>query len=533
MLHKTCMLAVLSCWITHAAATEAPISAVVLYPGSATVERTVQVAPGMTQLEIKGLPANFDPQTIHVQADTGIQIGQVVTHDVGRAESASAREADLEARIQALQDKVAMIEVDAKSAALVQKYLENLGSASSATDRQQPAIDARSMSTMLEAIHRGGSDAFERIRKAGMQTRDINKQIEALQRDLDKLHSGARDGRNITVQVAVRQAGLLKLSYQVGNAGWKPTYRALLDSSASTVNLERLATVSQKTGEDWSGVKLKLSTGQPRLSPQAPEPRPWLLTYRKPVSVELKSKSIASWPAPAPASASTQFRANAVNDGADKYILPVVETQGSFATEFEVPSRVTLPADGREISVALSSQIMPAKQQLRIAPRLEKTAVIIAESARPEGVWLPGSIQLYRDGSYVGQTHWNAQSSDKIQFPFGRDDRIHVAVDRSQEKTGTTGMLSRQAERTVKDLYTITSFHKKPVDLLVLDSAPVSTSDEVTVEASFEPKPSIDSWNRRRGVVGWETSIAPDQTLKFSVGYAITYPVEGTVIGLP
>jgi len=35
--------------------------------------------------------------------------------------------------------------------------------------------------------------------------------------------------------------------------------------------------ISQVTGEDWTNVRLKLSTGQPRLSPQGTEARPWKL----------------------------------------------------------------------------------------------------------------------------------------------------------------------------------------------------------------------------------------------------------------
>src|SRR5499427_11117321 len=78
------------------------ITAVTLYPGSATVERTARVEPGMTYLQITGLPANFDPQSVRVEADAGVQIGEVSTQDVSRAQSPDLRVARLEERIQAL-----------------------------------------------------------------------------------------------------------------------------------------------------------------------------------------------------------------------------------------------------------------------------------------------------------------------------------------------------------------------------------------------------------------------------------------------
>src|SRR5262245_37011223 len=68
------------------------ITAVTLYPGSATVERTARVEPGMAVLRLTGLPANFDPQSVRVEADAGVAIGEVSTQDVSRVQSANSRE---------------------------------------------------------------------------------------------------------------------------------------------------------------------------------------------------------------------------------------------------------------------------------------------------------------------------------------------------------------------------------------------------------------------------------------------------------
>lgn len=56
-------------------AAEAPIHSVTLYPGSATIERVVQVSPGTSQVEITGLMANFSLESVRLQADAGIQVG--------------------------------------------------------------------------------------------------------------------------------------------------------------------------------------------------------------------------------------------------------------------------------------------------------------------------------------------------------------------------------------------------------------------------------------------------------------------------
>jgi uncharacterized protein (TIGR02231 family) len=508
-----------------------PITAVVLYPGNATVERAVHVTAGMTKLALNGLPANFDMQTIRVQADPGISIGQVVTQEIGHVTAMSAREAELEAKIQSLEDKQAALDAETKSSALVQHYLEGLnGVGAVSTDRAQPYIDAKSMATVIETIRRSASDSFDRMQKIVIQKRDIGESIKALQRDLERVRSGTKDVRNITINLAVHQAGIVKFSYQVNGAGWKPGYRAALDSVLSNMELERLATISQNTGEDWNGVKLKLSTGQPRLSPAAPEPYPWKLTYYKPTGTRNDSLALLGVvAAPAPM-AKNRLKQSSV---ADNYEPPVLQVENTFATEFEVPLTVTLPADGREVAVTLSKQSMPVKQRVRVAPRIDMVAFVTAEADRPEGVWLSSDIQLYRDGSYVGATNWNPQASERFVFPFGRDDLVRVSVGHAHQKSGTAGFLSQRNERHIVDVYTVTSHHKTPIELLVLESSPVSTSDEIKVQTTFLPKPTTENWEQRQGVAAWEKVIAPNETMKISVNYDMTYPKDGHVAGMP
>jgi len=210
-----------------------------------------------------------------------------------------------------------------------------------------------------------------------------------------------------------------------------------------------------------------------------------------------------------------------------------IEVQTTFSTEFEVPGSVSLPSDGRKLTVSLAKLSLPAKMRLRVVPRLDAQAVVTAEAERPEGVWLAGDIQLYRDGNYVGATSWNPQTSAALVLPFGRDSLVRVKVDRAKDRNGSGGLIGQRNEREVSDLYTLTSHHKTPVELLVLESSPVSTNDQIKVEAKFDPKPTSENWEERQGVVAWARAIAPNESLKFSVVYTIGYPKEAAVAGLP
>src|SRR6266699_606790 len=501
------------------------ITSVTLYPGSATVERSARVAPGMTRLEISGLPANFDPQTVRVESDPGVRIGEVSTQDQSRTAASNARESAIEEKIQALKDRQAVLDVDAKSAQMAAEFISRLGAPASGAEKPAPLPNARSLAETIEAVRRGGSDAFGRIQKVQVQKREIDKEIRALERDLARLKSGAKDVRTIAVGVSAELPGEVRVSYQVNGAGWRPAYRAGLDSAGSKVSLERQGAISQTTGEDWTNVKLKLSTGQPRLSPQATEPRPWKLSLYSP-SIGAVSELSYNRTAAAPAA----LRSAKVDELRQEAPL---EVQTTFATEFEVPGTVSLPSDGRKLTVSLAKLALPVKMRLRVVPRLDAAAVVTAEAERPEGVWLAGDIQLYRDGNYVGATSWNPQTSAALVLAFGRDSLVRVKVERAKDRNGSGGIIGQRNEREVSDLYTLTSHHKTPVDLLVLESSPVSTNDQIKVEARFDPKPTDENWEERQGVVAWARAIAPNQTLKFSVGYAISYPKDGAVVGLP
>ena len=69
---RTCCAVVAVVFATQAFAQEGGrITKVMLYPGSATVERAAPVSAGQARVELTGLPANFDPRTLRVEADPG------------------------------------------------------------------------------------------------------------------------------------------------------------------------------------------------------------------------------------------------------------------------------------------------------------------------------------------------------------------------------------------------------------------------------------------------------------------------------
>jgi len=515
------------------AAGGAPITAVTLYPGSASVVRSARVESGATELTVDGLSAAFSTQNLRVDADAGIRIGQIETRDESLVHSANPAQADLEHRIQDLQDQEAALDAESRAAALVKGYLEHLGGdPASATDRARTPQDAKALAGVIETIGHAANDALARIQRLGVQKRELGRKIAALQSDLAQMRGDGSKRRTLVIHLAAARSGAVRIAYTVDSAGWRPGYRAELDSATSRLRLVRLAQVAQKTGESWAGVRMVLSTSQPNGSPEAPDPSPWLLTYTPPQPAQAKRMLSLERMAVAQDMAVPAPMAPPPPADAAGYTPPTFETDGVFATQFEVSSPVNLPADGRELSLELSAQELPVSQRVQVTPRIDTAATVTALAERPAGAWVPGSMQLYRDGNYVGEFAWNPQAAEKFTLPFGRDDLVRVTLDHVKGDQGTTGVFDRRNERRIADVMTVKSSHATPIDVLLLETSPVSTSDEIKVTASFDPAPSINPWEQRRGVVAWERTLKPEESARFAVTYAIEYPKEGFVSGL-
>jgi uncharacterized protein (TIGR02231 family) len=507
-------------WPAFAGAQSAPVSRVVLYPGSALVERVATVKAGDQSLDIQGLPANFDADSVQIEADSGIEVGEVVWRDSARSAPLNAEEARLEKEVQRLTDRIASLDVERKTAELMLKYLDTLASPSDAGPAGNPA-------RTLETIRQGSLQSQRRILEIDQQKRDIERELQARQRDLERIRPAVAEVRNLSIRLNARNDGRLRLRYLFADAGWRPAYRASLDSETSKVELERIAQIAQRSGEDWSQVSLQLSTGQPRQRIAGLQPYSWGLSLQQ----ERRAEAMAYPMAPAPAPMAMRAKGGA--DAAAKPLFEVSVAQSEYATEYAIPGAVSLPADGRKVAVSLGRSQIPVVLQAQVSPRQEKAAYLVASGALPEGVWPVGEMQFYRNGAYIGTSNWDASRSTKLELPFGRDELIRVSSRSLAADNASAGFVGQKSERRIADVFTVTNRHKRPVDVLVLDASPVSHDEQIEVESRFTPPVVRKDWNDRQGVVAWEQRVEAGAAAEFTADYRIRWPKERRVVGLP
>lgn len=275
----------------QAAADNSRITQVKVYPGSATVERVARVAAGSRSVTFACLPAGLDVQSLQVSAGASVRVGETSVLSEARELSSRCATSALDGRIRELEDQKAALQAETDALGMVTGYLKGLsgGSGESAQGARAP-MDARNLAAMAEAMRRTGQDSLLKQHQIQRRQADIDRQLNPLLAERKRSQGHGAQVMAVTVTLAASADADVKLSYQVAGPGWTPSYRALLDTATSKVRIERQALVAQATGEDWRGVKLVLSTGQPRRETAGRAPTAWRIGIEPPPRVQ------GAWP---------------------------------------------------------------------------------------------------------------------------------------------------------------------------------------------------------------------------------------------
>lgn len=507
---------------TAAGADASRITQVKVYPGSATVERVARVAAGSRSVTFACLPAGLDVQSLQVSAGASVRLGETSVLSEARELSARCATSALDGRIRDLEDQKAALQAEADALGLVTGYLKGLSGSGEPAQGARAPMDARNLAAMTDAMRRTGQESLLKQHQIQRKQTDIDRQLNPLLAERKRSQGDGAQVVAVTVTLAASADADVKLSYQVNGPGWTPTYRALLDTATRKVRIERQALVAQATGEDWRGVKLVLSTGQPRRETAGRTPSAWRIGIEPPQRAPA-SPAAAMMAAPAPAASLDRKRAMAE---AAEPLFDVAVFDNSFATEFAVPQSIDVPSSGQRVTLALGQHEDTAKLAARTSPRVDPSAFLVAELAQPSGVWPAGALQLYRDGNFVGSGRWNAPSDAKLTLSFGRDELVRVQAEPEQDSQGTGGFVGSRAERKVQRAYVVENRHRTPIAVQVLEAAPVSVDEQVRVAAQFAPQPGELAWNKQPGLAMWSFDLEAGKTARVAADYTISYPKD-------
>lgn len=506
------------------------IDDVLVYPGGAQITRLASVAAGARELVLHCLTARFDPDSLQVNAPAGVNLGPVQVETLPRERVPECATSPLDEQLRKLQ--VQRDALGAESTALETSlgYLKALGAG------EARATPATGIAATADSIRKTAQEALLRQSQLARQLEELDRQIAPIKGERDRVAAANPQWRSLRVRLSTAKEAEIKLSYRITQASWAPSYRALLDTASGGLTLERLAQVSQQSGEDWKNVKLRLSTAQVAQKVGQGSPRPWQLDIAKARVMEAPAPVA---PAPMESVVVRGQRATILRDKLVEEDVGRLESfdisvfEGSYATELVLPLRVTVDSGTQNASLTLGSEKLQSKVLARVQPQTEAAAYLVADLAKPGGSWPRGSVQLVRDGNLVGRATLNvAGSEERLELPFGRDDGLRVQVEPEQKNAGNTGFIGVRAEHRYARGYVVENRHANAVTLQVLEAAPVSQHEDIKVQAQFSPAPATQAWRKQPGLVLWEQPLAAGQSQRFLAEYLISAPKDANVSGL-
>ncbi|MEV8595950.1 mucoidy inhibitor MuiA family protein [Streptomyces sp. NPDC052012] len=316
----------------------------------------------------------------------------------------------------------------------------------------------------------------------------------------------------LTVDAADAGPARLRLSHLTSCALWRPAYRAVLDGDSLSLDTE--AVVWQRTGEDWSDVRLTLSTARSARATEPPRLGEDRLTLedrspaeRRTVQVELREEEIADL-GPTPV-----LGLPGVDDGGQVRVL-------------HSPTPVSVPADGRAHRVPLSSFTTAASSEYACSPELSPLVGQVVRFDNLSGhALLAGPVDLVRGSGFTGRGTLDFTAPGApVRLAFGsRDD--HRVVRDTEEKRDTAGLTGRTVTtRTVRlHLSRFSAPTEQDERVIVLrERIPVSEISAVEVrlrKESCSPAPdAIDP----DGIVRWNIPLAPGGRRTVTLVYDIS-----------
>jgi hypothetical protein len=263
----------------------ATLSSVTIYREGALCTRILTLSPGAgPRLRLIGLPLSLEPGSLRARVTRGADGLRVLdVRPQFDVELADELQVPVEQRaLEAAQDELARLtarhaRVEAEIVELQGLQPRFLEPRRGAAPRQAP-VDAMLALGRFSGL--GLAARLEERRALTRQLEDAQRELTLRQRRLREAGSARRTERArlsrvavVTLSGPVEDSGELSLEYLVPGARWAPSYALRLEPGLGGGTLQLRAAVAQSTGEDWTGVRLALSTGSLSRRAELPELR--------------------------------------------------------------------------------------------------------------------------------------------------------------------------------------------------------------------------------------------------------------------
>ncbi len=515
------------------------VSEVTVYPDRARVvcSGEVMLETGTYTLLVDELPLALEPESART-GGRGVARVRLLGVDLAQrnyAQPPATAVRDLEEAIERIEEELRVIQ-DEKAGLLDHaKFLAGMREAT--LEYAKGLAYGRSTIEDQTRLTQSWRQQDDEIRAA---VRELDARQRVLERDLKKLRQDIAQLQAMRplqryqarVDVDVQEAGsfTLALSYVVRQASWQPLYDLRLsdDGNGRRLEVSYIAQVQQRTGQDWMGVKLSLSTARPALNQQAPELHPWYLDVFVPPQ-PLPAAPAAEMVRAAKRQPQALFAAAAAEEVAD---VAVAEVQDAgMSVQFTTTSPADIPSDGSPHKTTIARFDMEPKLDYLAVPA-HTDAVFRRIKVRNDSPspLLAGPASLFVNDEFIGSNRLQYVSrGQEIELLLGVEDRI--TMKRELVKREVDKRLLRD-NRQLRFGYEI-ELHNLlavPAAVEIKDQIPVARHESIKVRLERvvpEPAEKTDL-----NMFTWRLTLAPEQKQSLQYEFSVEHPRGINLTGL-
>ncbi|CAN5609323.1 mucoidy inhibitor MuiA [soil metagenome] len=509
------------------------IKEVKLYQNGAMVTRTARanVNSGIQEVVLDGLSPYINPQSITLKGTGDATILSVSYKQDYLKEKKKSKEVNdlqdlldsLNIRFQQIQNKKQVI-TETQSLLLANK---SIGGANN-------GVISDELELMVEYYLKKMSELKQEFLETTLKEKKLNDQIEKIRQQLNVLNAKQNLPTGdivVNLDAKTKSAINFEFSYVIGSyATWYAFYDLRAKDVNSPIELVYKAKVNQNTGEDWSNVKLSLSTGNPGEGGNQPQINPWYINFLQPAMYGYRDDNGAVRSS-VPAAAESTVLLNAPVLKAQRLESVVVNiNQNQLASEFEIMTPYSIPSDGQDYQVDIQRFEVKASYIYTAVPKLDADAFLTARITDWQDLSLsPGSANVYFDGAYVGETYLNpAETKDTLSISLGRDKRIVIKREKLKEFSSSK-MFGSNRERSFTYEISVKNGKKENINIEIEDQVPVSQNKEIEVKTE---ELSGATYNTETGIIKWNLTVLPGETQKKRLSFSVKYPKDKQVNGL-
>ncbi len=539
------------------------IESVVLYRGRAAVTRTIRrsLGQGLWAVKIGNLPATAQAQSLQAKVARGgdstvasqPKLLSVEYSQTALAEFAGSPEGvALADKLKELRQKLEYLKQDDQQEEQQAKLVDQIGvraAANATNDGGTQALNLDAARAQLEFVAKERARIVAARRAIVTQSEELQRQLQATQREFDARGGADRTERAAVVVIAMPEGGPVELSltYVVAQATWEPIYNIRAAGDRTGVEVEYDAMITQATGEDWKDVRLALSTAQPTRASAPPPVSPWFVDVFVPIPAAPASM--------APGSAGMSKR----RDQGDKAMAgePMMDANAGFAVEtadrrlgieltsasasvqetgtavsFDLPRRLTVPTDTSKKQRTRIASLAPTSNFVYTAQPIVTEDVFLRGDLTNSSAFqlLPGMAQVFMGGDFIGETTMpSVAPKDEFKVFFGPDRSLRATRQLVNKTTGSSGFFGGSQSTTWSYRIAIDNSTGRAANVELFDRSPVSRNEKISVTVSKLSSPLSTSKQyaetlQTQGIMRWDLSVPASS--RGDAAMPVTWTVE-------